>query len=185
MCGLDSASWIRERLYCDYSLIYEMQRLVTWLWPPRTLKALSRYCFALDRFETVRSIVASTKAANDFEISSTGRSFPKDPLLNRARIMAWNSTNGALPASLDSLVSTSETVSCASTFALLGIRNAPNSHSDPIHVAPWYERTSRPRNDLINALYREIKLELADAMMSDFPGRRMFVPGCDMYGIAM
>jgi AcrR family transcriptional regulator len=29
----------------------------------------------------------------------------------------------------------------------------------------------KTKNDLINALYREIKLELADAMMSDFPRR--------------
>jgi len=37
----------------------------------------------LDRFDTVRSIVASTKAANDFEISFHRDIIPKDPLLNR------------------------------------------------------------------------------------------------------
>jgi AcrR family transcriptional regulator len=30
----------------------------------------------------------------------------------------------------------------------------------------------KTKDDLINALYREIKLELADAMMSDFPRKR-------------
>lgn len=39
--NFELTSWIRERLYCDYLLIYEMQRLVTWLWPPRTFE--SRY----------------------------------------------------------------------------------------------------------------------------------------------
>jgi AcrR family transcriptional regulator len=29
----------------------------------------------------------------------------------------------------------------------------------------------RTKDDLINSLYREIKLELADAMMSDFPSK--------------
>jgi len=70
------------------------------------LNPLSRYLLALDGFATVRSIVASTKAANDFEISSTGRSFRKMRCSIVSRIMVWNSTNGALPASLDSLVST-------------------------------------------------------------------------------
>ena len=30
----------------------------------------------------------------------------------------------------------------------------------------------RTKDDLINSLYREIKLELADAMMSDFPRKK-------------
>jgi len=30
----------------------------------------------------------------------------------------------------------------------------------------------KTKDDLINALYREIKLELADAMMSDFPRKK-------------
>src|SRR5713101_5207646 len=33
-------------------------------------------------------------------------------------------------------------------------------------------RTSKTKNDLIDVLYRKIKLELADAMMSDYPRKK-------------
>src|SRR5580704_18981737 len=68
---------------------------------PKHFKAAIPVVFALGGFDAVRSIVASTKAANDFEISSSGRSFRKIRCSIASRIMAWNSTNGALPASLD------------------------------------------------------------------------------------
>jgi AcrR family transcriptional regulator len=72
-------------------------------------------------------------------------------------------------------------------FAERGLTAAPTSEiSKQAGVAEGTLFTYfKTKDDLINALYREIKLELADAMMSDFPGRRMFVQGCDTFGIAM
>jgi len=59
-------------------------------------------------------------------------------------------------------------------FAERGLTAAPTSEiSKQAGVAEGTLFTYfKTRTDLINALYREIKLELADAMMSDFPGRR-------------
>ena len=42
----------------------------------------------------------------------------------------------------------------------------------------------KTKDDLINALYHQIKLELADAMMSGCPRRRSVRAGCDMWGTA-
>ena len=72
-------------------------------------------------------------------------------------------------------------------FAERGLTAAPTSEiSKQAGVAEGTLFTYfKTKDDLINALYREIKLELADAMTSDFPGRRRLVPGSDMFGIAM
>src|SRR5712672_503691 len=43
----------------------------------------------------------------------------------------------------------------------------------------------RTKDELVNALYREIKLELADAMMSGSLARRAFGIGWSMCGIGM
>src|SRR5260370_20342416 len=127
------------------------------------LKPLSRYLFALDGFDAVRSIVASTKVANDFEISSTGRSFRKTRCSIASRIMVWNSTNGALPASLDSLVSTSDTCSCASTLRCLGICNAP------LHVT--IPNMSQPGTNIL--LSREIRHHGVCEFQLDLPIERV------------
>ena len=59
-------------------------------------------------------------------------------------------------------------------FAERGLTAAPTS--DISQVAGVAEGTLftyfKTKDDLINALYREIKLELADAMMSDFPRKK-------------
>jgi AcrR family transcriptional regulator len=65
-------------------------------------------------------------------------------------------------------------------FAERGLAAAPTSRiSNWAGVAEGtlytYFRTFtyfRTKDDLINSLYREIKLELADAMMSDFPRKK-------------
>ena len=59
-------------------------------------------------------------------------------------------------------------------FAERGLSAAPTSEiSKQAGVAEGTLFTYfRTKDDLINALYREIKLELADAMMSDFPRRK-------------
>jgi len=66
-------------------------------------------------------------------------------------------------------------------FAERGLTAAPTSEiSKRAGVAEGTLFTYfKTKDDLINSLYREIKLELADAMMSDF------APGFDMFGIAM
>jgi len=70
-------------------------------------------------------------------------------------------------------------------FAERGLTAAPTSEiSKEAGVAEGTLFTYfKTKDDLMNALYREIKLELADAMMSDSLGSRMFVPGCNMFGI--
>ena len=59
-------------------------------------------------------------------------------------------------------------------FAERGLTAAPTSEiSKQAGVAEGTLFTYfKTKDDLINALYREIKLELADAMMSDFPRRK-------------
>jgi len=59
-------------------------------------------------------------------------------------------------------------------FADRGLTAAPTSEiSKAAGVAEGTLFTYFPtKDDLINALYREIKLELADAMMSDFPRKK-------------
>jgi AcrR family transcriptional regulator len=59
-------------------------------------------------------------------------------------------------------------------FAKRGLTAAPTSEiSKQAGVAEGTLFTYfRTKDDLINALYREIKLELADAMMSDFPRKK-------------
>jgi AcrR family transcriptional regulator len=59
-------------------------------------------------------------------------------------------------------------------FAERGLTGAPTSEiSKQAGVAEGTLFTYfKTKDDLINALYREIKLELADAMMSDFPRKR-------------
>jgi len=59
-------------------------------------------------------------------------------------------------------------------FAERGLTAAPTSQiSKQAGVAEGTLFTYfKTKDDLINALYREIKLELADAMMSDFPRKR-------------
>jgi AcrR family transcriptional regulator len=59
-------------------------------------------------------------------------------------------------------------------FAERGLTAAPTSEiSKRAGVAEGTLFTYfRTKDDLINALYREIKLELADAMMSDFPRKK-------------
>jgi AcrR family transcriptional regulator len=59
-------------------------------------------------------------------------------------------------------------------FAESGLSAAPTSEiSKQAGVAEGTLFTYfNTKNDLINALYREIKLELADAMMSDFPRKK-------------
>jgi AcrR family transcriptional regulator len=59
-------------------------------------------------------------------------------------------------------------------FAERGLTAAPTSEiSEKAGVAEGTLFTYfRTKDDLINALYREIKLELADAMMSDFPRKK-------------
>ena len=59
-------------------------------------------------------------------------------------------------------------------FAERGLTDAPTSEiSKQAGVAEGTLFTYfRTKDDLINALYREIKLELADAMMSDFPRKK-------------
>ena len=59
-------------------------------------------------------------------------------------------------------------------FAERGLTAAPTSEiSKQAGVAEGTLFTYfRTKDDLINALYREIKLELADAMMSDFPRKQ-------------
>jgi AcrR family transcriptional regulator len=59
-------------------------------------------------------------------------------------------------------------------FAERGLAAAPTSE-----ISNWAEVAEgtlftyfRTKDDLINSLYREIKLELADAMMSDFPWKK-------------
>jgi AcrR family transcriptional regulator len=42
----------------------------------------------------------------------------------------------------------------------------------------------KTKEDVIDSLYRGIKLGLAEAMMSDFPPEE-FAPGCNMFGIAI
>jgi AcrR family transcriptional regulator len=72
-------------------------------------------------------------------------------------------------------------------FAERGLSAAPTSEiSKQAGVAEGTLFTYfNTKDGLINALYREIKLELADAMMSDFPRKKKVVPGCDMFGIVM
>jgi hypothetical protein len=43
----------------------------------------------------------------------------------------------------------------------------------------------KTKDELVSALYREIKLELADAMMSGFPRKKASASNCNMSGIAM
>src|SRR3979490_2194403 len=59
-------------------------------------------------------------------------------------------------------------------FAERGLTAAPTSEiSKQASVAEGTLFTYfKTKDDLINALYREIKLELADAMMSDFPRKK-------------
>ena len=59
-------------------------------------------------------------------------------------------------------------------FAKRGLTAAPTSEiSKQAGVAEGTLFTYfETKDDLINALYREIKLELADAMMSDFPRKK-------------
>jgi AcrR family transcriptional regulator len=59
-------------------------------------------------------------------------------------------------------------------FAERGLTAAPTSQiSKQANVAEGTLFTYfKTKDDLINALYREIKLELADAMMSDFPRKK-------------
>src|SRR6267154_277446 len=59
-------------------------------------------------------------------------------------------------------------------FAERGLTDAPTSEiSKQAGVAEGTLFTYfKTKDDLINALYRELKLELADAMMSDFPRKR-------------
>src|SRR6202140_50485 len=59
-------------------------------------------------------------------------------------------------------------------FAERGLTAAPTSEiSKQAGVAEGTLFTYfKTKDDLINALYREIKLELADAMMSDFPRKK-------------
>jgi AcrR family transcriptional regulator len=59
-------------------------------------------------------------------------------------------------------------------FAERGLTSAPTSEiSKQAGVAEGTLFTYfKTKDDLINALYREIKLEVADAMMSDFPRRK-------------
>src|ERR1700689_4325064 len=59
-------------------------------------------------------------------------------------------------------------------FAERGLTAAPTSEiSKQAGVAEGTLFTYfRTKDDLINSLYREIKLELADAMMSDFPRKK-------------
>jgi AcrR family transcriptional regulator len=59
-------------------------------------------------------------------------------------------------------------------FAERGLAAAPTSEiSNWAGVAEGTLFTYfRTKDDLINSLYREIKLELADAMMSDFPRKK-------------
>jgi len=59
-------------------------------------------------------------------------------------------------------------------FAERGLNAAPTSEiSKQAGVAEGTLFTYfKTKDDLINALYREIKLELADAMMSDFPRKK-------------
>ena len=59
-------------------------------------------------------------------------------------------------------------------FAERGLTAAPTSEiSKHAGVAEGTLFTYfKTKDDLINALYREIKLELADAMMSDFPRKK-------------
>ena len=59
-------------------------------------------------------------------------------------------------------------------FAERGLAAAPTSEiSERAGVAEGTLFTYfKTKDDLINALYREIKLELADAMMSDFPRKK-------------
>ena len=59
-------------------------------------------------------------------------------------------------------------------FAERGLSAAPTSEiSNWAGVAEGTLFTYfRTKDDLINALYRDIKLELADAMMSDFPRKK-------------
>jgi len=59
-------------------------------------------------------------------------------------------------------------------FAERGLTAAPTSEiSKQAGIAEGTLFTYfKTKNDLINALYREIKLELADAMMSDFPRKK-------------
>jgi AcrR family transcriptional regulator len=61
-----------------------------------------------------------------------------------------------------------------SLFAERGLTAAPTSEiSKEAGVAEGTLFTYfKTKDDLINALYREIKLELADAMMSDFPRKK-------------
>ena len=72
-------------------------------------------------------------------------------------------------------------------FAERGLTAAPTSEISKLAgVAEGTLFTYfKTKDDLINALCREIKLELADAMIRISPGRRKLVPGCDMFGIAM
>jgi len=57
-------------------------------------------------------------------------------------------------------------------FAERGLSAATSAISSTARVAEGTLFTYfKTKDDLINALYREIKLELADAMMSDFPRR--------------
>jgi AcrR family transcriptional regulator len=59
-------------------------------------------------------------------------------------------------------------------FAERGLADAPTSEiSKRAGVAEGTLFTYfKTKNDLINSLYRELKLELADAMMSDFPRKK-------------
>src|ERR1700678_936065 len=58
-------------------------------------------------------------------------------------------------------------------FAERGLSAATSAISSAAGVAEGTLFTYfKTKDDLINALYREIKLELADAMMSDFPRKK-------------
>src|ERR1700694_1373810 len=58
-------------------------------------------------------------------------------------------------------------------FAERGLGAPPSAISIAAEVAEGSLFTYfKTKDDLINALYREIKLELADAMMSDFPRKK-------------
>src|SRR5271170_5727299 len=57
-------------------------------------------------------------------------------------------------------------------FAERGLSAATSAISSAAEVAEGTLFTYfKTKDELVNALYREIKLELADAMMSDFPRR--------------
>jgi AcrR family transcriptional regulator len=43
----------------------------------------------------------------------------------------------------------------------------------------------KTKDNLLNQLYREIKLELADAMMSSFRAKKVSIAGCNTSGITI